>query len=936
MVSGILRIIGIGLAVAWCGLDYVGMSVRLEAAQPQALTLANQAYEARLREDGSVEVLARGGAPQTFRPDFTVLYRPDDPKVGRRQVDMWYRVPDWRVVGEPEPGQKPSRTANYFQAARFVRLTAQGGTVQDGRIVWELPEQTSWSLCAELTLPPGEAEPQMTLVLKAKETGWYSVGFTGAPEYPLGKVDALLQPRIWQEKRFPDDCYLSDEGLCSLPVTLVESQGLTVGVAADPAEVPFRLPTLNNSRFGVLVRNAAGLAQPQIFAPVLGMAESKREAGCTYRFRLRLSVRTGGWYESFRQLARGLYGVRDLRQNTLCSLNQTIENMVRFAMDDRMSGWNAEYRAFDYTTDVPGTVKLVSALHPLSVALVTDNEEVFVRRARPMIEYLLSREKYLFAFNTKSTHQNPSHRMDGPTGEVFEWATLWNVSQGRTPVFLESAKIRFAQPRALNLDSVNTDDRWVHALALYRATGERSYLEQARAEADRYIAKRIDTPQTNFKGLVRSAQFWTDLAPRWMQLLEMYEETGERRYLEASAVGARLFSAFCWMTPPVPAGEVTVPAGGGKQATVPAWRVSQIGLTPEASNTSSGNRAIFLAHHAAWMARLAYYTGDSFFSDLARNAVVGRYANYPGYTYQPSLGFTVAHEPADYPTREPFVYRRASQMYFNHVWPHIALLVDYLVSDALVRSQGEVDFPSRYAQGYVYLQSKVYGDRPGKFYGDEGVRLYLPAGLIECDNVQMNYVAGYGNGRLYVALMNQANAPAEVTLRFDSKRAGLDPQRVYEARRWCENKPQGTVRIEGARVTVPVAGRGITALAIDGAEVRPAFQEKVFDRSSPPLGPASYRSVDWSEGKVHGMLLSLGRGLGSAYVWLNADEKQLSETRLHYRVDEGPWQEMVDPRYPYEFSVALADSDCVWEYWVEGQTVDGRRVRSETVKLQRR
>lgn len=927
-----LQHLRMGVVAACYVVGFWGLSARLVAEETPA-TLTNQAYQVQLLEDGSVRISAEGSSPQTFRPTFTVFYRADDPKVRRRQVDMWYQVPEWLAV--VPAGQKAARTANYFQAAEPVRITADRATVRDGRITWEVASPTRWALSAELTLPPGKAEPQMTLVLKTVEAGWYSVGYTGAPEHALADVDALLQPRIWQEKRLPADCYLSDEGLCSLPATLVEAQGTTVGVVADPAEVPFRLPTLQNSRFGVMIRNAAGHVQPQIFAPVLGMNESKMEAGATYRFRLRLSVRAGNWYDSFRHLARGLYGVHGLRQNTLCSLNQTIENMIRFAMDDRMSGWNAEYRALDYKTDVSGTVKLVSALHPMSVALLTDNEDVYLRRARPMIEFLLSREKYLFAYNTQSTHQNPSHRLDGPTGEVFEWASLWNLSLGRTPVFLESAKVRYATPRALNLDSVNTDDHWVHALALYRATGERSYLEKARAEADRYIAQRINRPPTNFKELVRSAQFWTDLAPRWMQLLELYEETGERRYLEAAATGARLFAAFCWMTPPVPEKEVTVPAGDGQQATVPAWRVSQIGLTPEASNTSPVNRAIFLAHHAAWMARLGYYTGDTFFSDLARNAVVGRYANFPGYTYQPKLGFTVAHEPADYPTREPFAYHRASQMYFNHVWPHIALLVDYLVSDAVVRSQGRVNFPSRYAQGYVYLQSKVYGDRPGTFYDEQGVQLYLPAGLVECDNVQINYVAGYGNGKLYVALLNQADTPAEATIRLDPERAGLDPKRSYEARLWRENQSAAPVRVEEARVTVPIAGRGITALAIDGAQVQTKFQAKVFDRNTPPLGSESYRSIEWPEGKVQGMLLSLGRGLTSAYVWLTADEKQLSEATLHYRTNGGAWQATVDSRYPYEFSVPLADRDTVWEWWVEGQTVDGRRLESSAVELRR-
>ena len=66
----------------------------------------------------------------------------------------------------------------------------------------------------------------------------------------------------------------------------------------------------------------------------------------------------------------------------------------------------------------------------------------------------------------------------------------------------------------------------------------------------------------------------------------------------------------------------------------------------------------------------------------------------------------------DYPLRKGDPYRRYNQLYLNHVWPHIALLEDYLISEAFTRSGGKINFPSCYAQGYVYLQSKVYGASP--------------------------------------------------------------------------------------------------------------------------------------------------------------------------------------------------------------------------------
>src|SRR3546814_1449321 len=125
--------------------------------------------------------------------------------------------------------------------------------------------------------------------------------------------------------------------------------------------------------------------------------------------------------------------------------------MIDDAMNDVYSGWNAELKAPDYSTDVAATVKLVSALHPLSVALITDDPQVYQRRALPMMEYLLSREKYLFSMNTPATHQSPSHFLKGPAAEAYEPAALFDFSQKRTEVLNHYVNERYGKPRVINL-----------------------------------------------------------------------------------------------------------------------------------------------------------------------------------------------------------------------------------------------------------------------------------------------------------------------------------------------------------------------------------------------------------------------------------------------------------------------------------------------------
>ena len=200
--------------------------------------------------------------------------------------------------------------------------------------------------------------------------------------------------------------------------------------------------------------------------------------------------------------------------------------------------------------------------------------------------------------------------------------------------------------------------------------------------------------------------------------------------------------------PEIPDGEVTVDRGGvapvglftakpgatpmrTPEVTLPAWQVSQVGLTPEAQTTDHLNPGMFLAHHAAYELRIAAAANDSFLHDAARSAIVGRYKSFPGYDI--NVAFSNVYARSDYLYR-PFSHLNHNEVYYNHVWPHIALLTDYLMSDFETRSKGAIAFPARYAQGYAYLRSKVYGDRPGKFMGDENVRLWMPRGIVRTDD----------------------------------------------------------------------------------------------------------------------------------------------------------------------------------------------------------
>ncbi|MDF3077567.1 MAG: hypothetical protein K0S09_1456 [Sphingobacteriaceae bacterium] len=907
--------------------------------------IENDLYKVKLQSDGSaVIVLKKTSAAQIFSPLFTVLYRDDTPVV-KTPVDnsLGYRANVWNLP--------PSKTwsANYFEAGNSVLMKASGGTIKQNKLIWKFSPHPRFDLSAELLLPAGKEDPKIRFELKAKEEGFYSVGYSGAPEIKQSGFDEIWQPFIWQEKRFPYKSFLSTENMCSLPSVLVNTNKHTIGVIADPSEVPFRFATLKNSRFGVMLRNQAGNAQPMIFSPVLGLANSKFKKSDVYSFNFRLIFRNEPVFNTYQYMAQHIFGFHDVRKNATCSLNETLENMVRFAMDDRFGGWVAEYKGSDYTSDVPNTVKNVSALHPLSLAILTDDEQIYRHRALPMIEYLMSREKYLFALDTIAKVQSPSRSMKGPAANVSELAALYDISKKRSTVFKDYAVSLFGKSRVLNLEKVTSGSTWQNSLALYRMGSGKEYLDRAKAGADEYIETRINKLQTDFSDVqIESGErFPTSWTPKWVDLIELYEETNDEKYLDAAVKGARLFVNFVWLQPQIPQRNITINKGDTVGAyayqnrfnkeikpmqvaeqSVPAWRLSQVGLVPESTTTYEINRALFLAHFAPYMLRLAYYTNDGFLKDIARSAIVGRYANYPGYAINGE--YTTINQRPDYVYRELWDITY-NTIYYNHVWPQIALVTDYLISDAITASRKHINFPDQYAQGYAYLQSKVYGDRTGEFYGDKNVQPWLPANLLKTGTIQANYIAGYGNNKLYLAFMNQSDQKQDLHIRLNPDVVPFSGDVTYKVKVWYNNVPAKETTMVNGIINLPLSSRGITALSVDGIKVKPRFQDEVFAPSK-PLSEKSYLTKETPLGKVTGMVISMGKDFTSSYIWMEASERDLKSAKLSYKEND-KWQEVNDTNYPFEFSIALPASGKAFEYKIEGVNLKGEKSTTEVMTL---
>jgi len=937
--------------------------------------LENENYRLELGDDASVKLnLASPEKSIRYRPAFTVFFAEEDPKLQYRPAGIpgvSYNVVTWKVAQDKTSpgagltevkrgvsqsgdgfddrilqGDTAGRTANFWNAARSTELVATSAKVEDGVVRWQFPKHPSFQLEANLTLPKGRGEPVLRYTLHVHQSGFYAVAYTGAPATPLADAAEIWQPLIWQEKRFPDQPYLTLAHRCPLPGAMVTRDGTTWSVVADPAEFPFDpLPTVENSRFGIAVRNATGAAQPILVAPVLGGAGSKLRSGENFSFTARLFAFNGDCPAAFEQMARNLYGFHDYRSNAICNLNTTLENIVDYGMS-QFAWFESELKGCAYSTDVPGAVKNVSSLNPLELALVTDNDAIFQQRAYPIVEFMLSREKFLFSLDPKQKIQSPSRALKGPCAPLTELTSLYGITHGASPVLLELAEEEFGRARVLNLDSVERGDSWRNALALYHATGDTRYLERATKGADAYLKRRVETMQTNFNDPDAGHPFfWTSYAPDWIDLLELYEETRAPRYLDAAVEGARRFAMFIWFSPRIPNEEILVNKGGNApvywylkskghkpmkapEERVPAWRLSEIGLTSESSGTSTGHRAIFMANYAPWMLRLGHYAGDAFLRETARSAIIGRYANFPGYHINTAR--TTIYEKPDYPLH-PFMDLSVNSFHYNHIWPMASMLLDYLVTDAFVRSEGSINFPSRFIEGYAYLQNKFYGDRPGQFYDQTNCFLWMPKGLVEADTVELNYIAARDDKGLNIALMNQSDEPVRSTLRINPKVAGFDPSKTFEVLVREGNAEPRRTTMQNGELAVTVAPKGITVLDILGLVVKPKLQDSLLSASKTDQWKHDYLKLE--TGDARAMILNFGPKETSAFIYLREDDSKWARVTLKYSVDGGAEVVTDDANYPFEFTVKLPPGAQRVDFELAATTRVGSRVAKEKGQL---
>jgi len=909
--------------------------------------------------------ITSGSGSYVFSGDFTVFYAEKDPDMALRPAGITgvsYNVPTWKtypgkvsdlaqtktaasVAGDGFDdnilrSKQGGRTVSISNAADGIKMSPVSMSRKKDTLIFQYKANTQFDFSAKLVVAQGE-NPSLQFSLRPKVAGYYSVGYTGAPSFKLESVKEIWQPFIWQEMRFPDKPYLTTAHMCPIPTTLLNDGKNTLGVMAAPQYLPFDpLPLLTNSQFAVALRNDAGEAQNTLYAPMLGGVNSKMKAGSVFQFQAYLIVEPLKITQTYEKIARQYFGFKDYRRNDIASLNQALDNITDYSLS-KYALFVDSLKGCAYSTDVPGAVKNVSSLNPLELAMVMDNKTMFEQRAYPLMEYMLSREKFLFSLDSTQKIQSPSRKLKGPVAPISELVSLYNVFNRSNPVFEQLALKEYNHTRERNLDVKEKGSNWMNAMHLYKATGDQVYLQQAVKGADEYLVSRVDQSQTIFKDKMAGGLFfWPTFTNKWIDLLGLYELTGHKRYLDAAQEGARHYAMFTWMAPAIPDSLITVNKDGKApmywylkskghhqmfypEEKAPAWRLSEIGLTPESSGTSTGHRAIFMANYSPWMLKLGYYSKDPYLKEVAKAAIIGRYRSFPGYHINTER--TTAYEKLDFPLHD-HKDQSVNSFHYNHILPMASMLLDYLVTDAFVRSEGKINFPAEFIEGYAYLQSNFYGSKKGVFYNEKDVQLWMPLGLLKTDNVELNYISARKGNSVFIAFMNQSGQAVRSAVSLNAallKSTAQSAVSVYKNGQW----------IKGAAVAsngfqVDVAANGLTVVRID--QVNPVIQ--VQDQLLSSSSVVKNDGLDIDLGRAKAFSFRLGE-VSKAYVYLQDDDSVFSEVRMTYTIGNGKKETIKDAEYPFEFTVDLPAGKNGIQIQLEGMQKNGKIVKSTPVKL---
>lgn len=706
------------------------------------------------------------------------------------------------------------------------------------------------SITGYWTLPSTGNHIEVRLICHPATAGMYSMGLSAFQPIPGANVNNILLPPMFQYKRLSPQPVMMLSSMMQQPLAIAESK-TTLGVMSsfvcgDDTTFPKEWGSVDFSPMGFAIKNERNDVQPVAFAPVMGMKDSQVKAGEVMERKFIIGVLPAGWNEAVEYISDHIYKVKDYRKQQNVSLTETMYNMLDLMRNKEYGGWDAGLKGFYDIEGDPETAPTVVHAAPLAIvaaSVFSRDEDFYLTRSLPTIEYTLSRSGYRWATDlvTSSFNKTLETLRLNPFNSQFStsyYEGLHQLLNGLNPwltaIALPGDSLRKPQGYSMKVSP------WVQAMSAYKLTGNEKWLRFATSTANRYIDTQVYGNTSKTVGLM--SFYNTNIYAPWWDLIDLYEMTKDEKYLQAAQYGAAHTLVGIRNFPAVDESQQTIHPGNrfdgntnlwwkGKEKyrlgfprvandvqekQVPEWLVSPVGLSFEQPSTyflrTKGKqvRPVFMSNWAPHLLRLYQYTHKPIYETYARNGVIGRFTNYPGYY---ATGFTDLTLSTEFPYKGPDV----SSIYYHHIPPHLAFTWDYLVSESIERSKGNVVFPYSKQEGFVWFSNRIYGAEKGNVYGDDKAKLWMKKGLIQIDNPSVNYLTAISEKYFWVILSAESTAEESLSIRLEDA-ANLISQ--GDITMYAEKGKMGKANRTGNSVTLSIPGKGFRALAFPLSEPR--------------------------------------------------------------------------------------------------------------------
>ncbi len=601
---------------------------------------------------------------------------------------------------------------------------------------------------------------------------------------------------------YPVQC--NENTVTTMASILSANNGLTLATIPGPGQDrnPYEKDSVTHSKIwkvSLSHKNRKSELSPTAYHPVLGEQGSELKAGESISFDFRYSLQQADWYSVYKHV---IYDIYDFKKSlsykkTDQSLTERVLSMYDYVLDDENSMWHVEdyhglkIGAQSYNSIVVGSDNDAmknadyGAVWMLAKAtkdkrLIDDRlpylrnfkiaqqqtEPGFTRGATKGQYYLAKKKDFVEEFGD---HVEPVALtyytlMDMGNILLFEPHDLelknalrlgadrlleWQHSDGGFDVGYQRSTMK-----PIHTDLKDLRPTFYGFVIAYRLLGDKKYLDAAQKGADWIVENAVN--KGHFLGVCGDVRFVNDFATGQcaQALLDIYDITKNKKYLDAAVATARIYTMSVY-THPVPTDEERTVKGKIWKD----WQLSQVGLNFEHGGTmgsANGGGPILLVSHTGMFVRFYELTNDPLFLDMARAGALGRDAHVnPQNRVATYYWSNMDKGPGPWP---------------HHAWWQIGWIMDYLVAEAELRTEGKVQFERGFMTPKVG-PNKPVGFKQGTING-ENADLVIRKDLVKFDNPNIDYISAQNpdNKKLFVIVLNSQDRECNVNATIDMSR----------------------------------------------------------------------------------------------------------------------------------------------------------------------